>query len=84
MLVQHTNQGTNFQAREPKMTDQPRNPFEIQNLSSETLKALIASTNPFGASQKEASLAHQELERRRTQIGRIEFKSAGATRKLEG
>jgi hypothetical protein len=56
------------------------NPFEIRNLPSETLKALIASTNPFGACQKEASLARQELERRRRVIGRIEFKSAGAVR----
>ena len=57
------------------------NPFEIQNLPSETLKALIASTNPFGAYQAEARLAREELARRRTQIGRIQFKSAGSTRK---
>jgi hypothetical protein len=56
---------------------------QIQSLSGEALKAIVKSTNPAGDLWMQRAWARDELERRR-RIGRIEFKSAGATRKREG
>jgi hypothetical protein len=54
---------------------------QIQSLASEALKAIVNSTNPAGDLWTQRTWAREELERRRRQIGRIEFESAGKTRK---
>ncbi len=53
---------------------------QIQSLRSEELKAIVNSTNPAGELWMQHTWAKDELERRQ-QLGRVEFKSAGATRK---
>jgi hypothetical protein len=53
---------------------------QVQSLNSEALKAIVNSTNPAGDLWMQRSWARDELERRRQQIGRIEFKSAGVQR----
>jgi hypothetical protein len=51
---------------------------QIRSLASETLKAIVNSTNPAGDLWMQRTWARHELEHRRQQIGRISFKSAGA------